>query len=128
MFTKPFAVATHKHIAELIIKHRRNTLSAQENEELNAWCNLCEENQLLFERLSGPGYDNMVELYNSLSITETGGKVRSLFPDQRRKRFITALVYAVIVMCLLFTAVAVNSIFNKEKERYKKNELVQQQA
>jgi transmembrane sensor len=128
LFTKPFAVATHKHIAELIIKHRRNTLSAQENEELNAWCNLCEENQLLFERLSGPGYDNMVELYNSLSITETGGKVRSLFPDQRRKRFITALVYAVIVMCLLFTAVAVNSIFNKEKDRYKKNELVQRQA
>src|SRR5688572_15752014 len=70
----------------------------------------------------------MVELYNSLSITETGGKVRSLFPDQRRKRFITALVYAVIVMCLLFTAVAVNSIFNKEKDRYKKKELVQRQA
>lgn len=128
MFTKPFAVATHKHIAELIIKHRRNTLSVQEKEELNAWCNLCEENQLLFERLSGPGYDNMVELYNSLSITETVGKVRPLFPGQRRKRFITALVYAAIVMCLLFTAVAVNSIFNKEKDRYKKNELVQQQA
>ncbi len=128
MFTKPFAVATHKHIAELIIKHRRNTLSLQENEELNAWCNLCEENQLLFERLSGPGYDNMVELYNSLSITETVGKVRPLFPGKRRKRFITALVYAAIVMCLLFTAVAVNSIFNKEKDRYKKNELVQQQA
>lgn len=128
MCTKPFAVATHKHIAELIIKHRRNTLSAQESEELSAWCNLSRENQLLFERLSGPGYDNMVELYNSLSITETGAKVRSLFPDQRKKRITTVIVYAVIVMCVLFTAIKVNSIFNNEKDRYKKNELVHQRA
>jgi transmembrane sensor len=118
-------VATHKHIAELIIKHRRNTLSAQEKEELEAWCNLCEENQLLFERLSGPGYDNMVELYNSLTITENGGKVKLLFPDQQRKRTATPLVYAAIIICLLFTCIAVYSIFNKEQDRNIKNVLVQ---
>jgi transmembrane sensor len=108
-------VATHKHIAELIIKHRRNSISAQEKEELEAWCNLCEENQLLFERLSGPGYENMVELYNSLTITETGAKVRPLFPNKPRKRVVTALVYAAIVICLLFTGVTVYSLLNEEE-------------
>jgi ferric-dicitrate binding protein FerR (iron transport regulator) len=119
-------VATHKHIAELIIKHRRNSISAQEKEELEAWCNLCEENQLLFERLSGPGYDNMVELYNSLTITETGGKVRPLFPDKPRKRVVTALVYAAIVICLLFTGVAVYSVLKKEQHGNNRNILVQE--
>lgn len=124
MCIKPFAVATHKHIAELIIKHRRNSISAQEIKELEAWCNLCEENQLLFERLSGPGYDNMVELYNSLTITETGGKVRSLFPDKPGKRVVTMLVYAAIVICLLLTCVAVYSVIIKEQDN-NENILVQ---
>jgi transmembrane sensor len=123
---KPFAVATNKHIAELIIKHRRNTLNAYEKEELEAWCNYSEENQLLFNRLSGPGYDNMVELYNCLSTTENNGKVRRLFPQQG-KRVVVTLVYAVIVMCVLFTAITVYSVV-REQDKNKTHVLVSEKS
>jgi transmembrane sensor len=116
-------VATHRHIAELIIKHRKNSLSAYEKEELEAWCNLCEENRLLFDRLSGPGYDNMVELYNSLTITENSGKVRRLFPPQR-KRVVVTLVYASILICVLFTGATVYSVVSKKQNRNNTNVLV----
>jgi transmembrane sensor len=114
-------VATNKHIAELIIKHRRNTLNAYEKEKLEAWCNHSEENQLLFNRLSGPGYDNMVELYNSLSTTENG-KLRRLFPRQGKR--VVKLVYAVIIICVLFTGVTVCSVMSIEQDKNKNHVLV----
>jgi ferric-dicitrate binding protein FerR (iron transport regulator) len=115
-------VATKRHIAELIIKHRRSSLNEYEKEELQAWCNYSEENQLLFERLSGPGYDNMVELYNSLSTTENNGKVRRLFPQQG-KRVVVTLAYAVIIICVLFTGMTVYSVVSKERDKNKNNVL-----
>lgn len=125
MCIKPFAVATNRHIAELIIKHRKNSLSAYEKEELETWCDHSEENQLLFDRLSGPGYDNMVELYNSLSTTENDVPVRQLFPQQR-KRVVVAMVYASIIICLLFAGMAVYSVVSKQRDKNKNNTLVQQ--
>lgn len=125
MCIKPFAVATNKHIAELIIKHRKNSLSAYEKEELETWCYHSEENQLLFDRLSGPGYDNMVELYNSLTTTENNVPVRQLFAPQRRKRVVVAMVYVCIIMCLLFAGIAVYSVVSKERDKNKNNTLAQ---
>jgi len=119
---KPFTVATNKHIAELIIKHRRNTLSTYEKEELEAWCYYSEENQLLFDRLSGPGYENMVELYNSLSTTENDVRGRQQF-FQHKKRVIVAMVYAAIIICMLCAGVAVYSVVSKEQDRNKNNVL-----
>lgn len=125
MCIKPFAVATNKHIAELIVKHRKNVLSAYEKEELETWCDHSEENQLLFDRLSGPGYDNMVELYNSLTTTENNVPVRQLLPQQR-KRVVLAMVYMSIIICLLFAGMAVYSVVRKESDKNKNNTLVQQ--
>lgn len=125
MCIKPFAVATNRHIAELIIKHRKNSLSAYEKEELETWCDHSEENQLLFDRLSGPGYDNMVELYNSLATTENNIPVRQLFPPQR-KRVVVAMVYVSIIICLLFAGMAVYSVVSKQRDKNKNNTLVQQ--
>jgi len=99
-------VATHKYIAELIVKHRRNILSDQERQELQAWCGLCEENQLLFERLNREAYhtDSLVEFYSE-AINEERGKVRPLFPRQRRQRYVMGITYVVIILCLLFTGI-----------------------
>jgi len=119
---KPFTVATNKHIAELIIKHRRKTLSENEKEELEAWCYYSEENQLLFDRLCGPGYDNMVELYNRLSTTENDVRGRQQF-FQHKKRVIVAMVYAAIIICMLCAGVAVYSVVSKEQDRNKNNVL-----
>ena len=91
-------MATTKHIAELIVKHRRNTLTRHEQQELEAWCNLCEENRLLFEHLNGKGY--------SAAIHEEGGKVKQLFPRQRKQRYVTAITYTVIIVCLMLTGIA----------------------
>jgi ferric-dicitrate binding protein FerR (iron transport regulator) len=108
-------VATHKHIAELIVKHRRNTLSDHERQELEAWCGLCEENQLLFERLNRQAHhtDNLVELYSEV-IDEERGKVRPLFPRQKRRRYITAITYMAMIVCLLFTGIALYSGWQKD--------------
>jgi ferric-dicitrate binding protein FerR (iron transport regulator) len=116
-------VATNKHIAELIIKYRKNSLSPYDKEELDVWCDHSEENQLLFDRLSGPGYDNMVELYNSLSTTENNGLVRQMLPQQR-KRVVMALAYASIVICLLFAGMAVYSDVSEERDKNINNVLV----
>ncbi|HUP11650.1 MAG TPA: hypothetical protein VM187_05550, partial [Niastella sp.] len=105
-------MATKQHIAELIIKYRKNLLSAYEKEELEAWRDHSKENQLHFERLSGPGYDNMVELYNSLSTTENNSRGWQL-PAQQRKRMVVTLVYASIIICLLFAGMAVYSVVSK---------------
>ncbi|MCS3795727.1 FecR family protein [Niastella sp. OAS944] len=115
-------MATNRHIAELIIKHRKNSLSAYEKEELETWCDHSEENQLLFDRLSGPGYDNMVELYNSLATTENNVAVW----QPQRKRVVVAMVYMSIIICLLFAGMAVYSVFSKQRDRNKRNTLVQQ--
>jgi transmembrane sensor len=119
---KPFTVATNKHIAGLIIKHRRNTLSEYEKEELEAWCYYSEENQLLFDRLSGPGYDNMVELYNCLSTTENDDRGRQQF-FQHKKRVMVVMVYTAIIICMLCAGVAVYSVVSKERDKNKNNVL-----
>jgi transmembrane sensor len=108
VYQTPVAVATNKHIADLIVRYRRNTLNEQEKEELEAWCNLCEENQLLFNRLNDAGEATgaLVELYSE-SINEEGGKIRHMFPDQQNQRFITTIKYAVIAIVLVLTGVAV---------------------
>jgi ferric-dicitrate binding protein FerR (iron transport regulator) len=119
-------VATHKHIAELIIKHRRNSIDYHERQELEAWCNLCEENRLLFERLSRQGYntDNLLELY-STAIDEERGKVRMLFPRRGRQRLVTFITYTAIIICLLLSGFTLYSILNKTQ---RENVLVESQA
>ena len=66
MYQTPVAVATNKHIADLIVRYRRNTLNEEEKAALEAWCNLCEENQLLFNQLNDAGETTgaLVELYS----------------------------------------------------------------
>jgi transmembrane sensor len=114
---KPFAVATHKHIAELIVKHRRNSLTHHERQELEAWCNLCEENRLLFEHLTSKGYN--------AAIHEERGMVKELFPRQRKQRYVTAITYTVIIICLLLTGIA---LYLLSKEGGKKDAAKNHQA
>ena len=101
-------MATHKHIAELIVKHRRNSLTHHEQQELEAWCNLCEENRLLFEHLTSKGY--------SAAIHEESGKVKPLFPRQRRQPYVTAITYTVIIVCLMLTGIALY-LLSKESSK-----------
>jgi transmembrane sensor len=77
-------VATNKHIADLILRCHKKTLNEREKEELEAWCNLCEENQLLFNRLTDTANDKspLVELYSE-AITEEGGRIMQMFPNQQ---------------------------------------------
>lgn len=112
MYQTPVAVATYKHIAELIVKHRKNALNEQEKEELEAWCNQNEENRALFNRLNDRQYvtDSLDELHNA-GITEEGGKLRHMFP-QRRQRISVMIQYAVIVTGLLFSGLALYSLVN----------------
>jgi ferric-dicitrate binding protein FerR (iron transport regulator) len=93
-------LATYKHIAKLIVKHRKNTLSEQEKEELETWRNLSIDNQLLFNRLNDKEYvsEKLEELY-SVNINEEWGKIRHMFPRRNRQPIIK---YAAIVAGLLF--------------------------
>ncbi|THU40630.1 DUF4974 domain-containing protein [Niastella caeni] len=111
-------MATYKHIPELIVRYRRNTLNEREKEELQAWCNLCEENQLLFNRLhdAGDATGTLVELYSE-AINEEGGKVRQMFPDRKKRRFVTVIMYAAIVIGLLLTGLTVYSILNRGHDK-----------
>jgi ferric-dicitrate binding protein FerR (iron transport regulator) len=106
-------VATNKHIADLIMRYRRSTLNEQEKKELEAWCNLCEENQLLFNRLNDAGEvsGSLVELYSE-SIDEEGGKIRQMFPTQQKQCINTAIKYTAIVTGLLLISMGVYSLLN----------------
>ncbi|MBO9205003.1 MULTISPECIES: FecR family protein [Niastella] len=109
-------MATHKQIADLIGKHRSNTLNEQEKQELEAWCELCDENRRMFERLNSQGFvaGILLELYNS-GITAEGGKIRLMFPHQRKRTFIRALQMVAIIMGLLLTGVTVYSLLHRNR-------------
>jgi len=98
-------LATYKHIAKLIVKHRKNTLSEQEKEELETWRNLSIDNQLLFNRLNDKEYvsEKLEELY-SVNLNEEWGKIRQMFPRKNRQPIIR---YAAIVAGLLFVGTVV---------------------
>jgi transmembrane sensor len=115
VYQTPVAVATNKHIANLIVRYRSNTLNEREKEELEAWCNLCEENQLLFNRLN-EAREVSGALYSE-AINEEGGKVKHMFPTQQKLRFITALMYAAIVTGLVLTGLAVYSILTRNHNK-----------
>jgi len=102
---------THKHIAELIDRHRSNSLSERERQALQAWIDLCEDNRMLFERLKSQGFvsDILLELY-STGINEEGAKIRLMFPHQRQQPFLRALQIVAIIMGLLLTGIAVYAL------------------
>jgi transmembrane sensor len=127
VYQTPVAVATNKYISDLIVRYRRNALNEREKEELEAWCNLCEENQLLFNRLNNAGEvtDTLFEL-SSEAINEEGGKIRHMFPDQQNQRFKKVIKYTAIVTGLLFTGLAVYSILNMNHN--KKSAVIDSQA
>ena len=104
-------MATYKHIAKLIVKHRKNTLSEQEKEELETWRNLSIDNQLLFNRLNDKEYvsEKLEELY-SVNVNEEWGKIRQMFPQKNRQPIIK---YAAIVAGLLFIGAVVFMITRK---------------
>jgi len=110
-------VATYTYIAELIVKHRRNTLNEGEKKELEAWCDESEENRVLFNRLTDPEYvtNSPDDLYSG-TITGDGGKLRRMFP-QRRHRISVFIQYAVIVTGLLFSGLAVYSLINEKHNK-----------
>ena len=118
MCIKPYSVATLKHIAELIGKHRSNSLNEREVQELQAWCDLCYENRMLFERLKSQGFvsDILLELY-STGVNEDGAKIRLMFPHQRKQPFIRTLKFVAIIMGLLLTGIAVYSLLHQNRDK-----------
>jgi len=118
LYIKPFAVATHKHIADLIGKHRSNSLKEHDKQELQAWCDQCEENRLLFERLKGLGVvsDILLELY-STGIPEDRGKIRLMFPHKSKQRFMRVLKYVAIVTGLLLTVITVYALLHRNRDK-----------
>jgi ferric-dicitrate binding protein FerR (iron transport regulator) len=110
-------VATHKHIAGLILRQRRNLLNELEKEELEAWCNLCEENRLLFDRLNkqDAATESLLELY-STAIND-GGKVRQLFPDRHKKRPTKVIKYAAIITSILLAGITLYSLLHKRSDK-----------
>lgn len=111
-------MATHKHIAELIDRHRRNCLTTCERQELQAWIDLSEENRILFERLKSQGFlsDILLELY-STGINEGKAKIRLMFPHQRQQPFLRALQIAAIIISLLLTGIAVYSLQHRNRDK-----------
>ena len=111
-------MATHKHIAELIGKHRSNSLNEREVQELQTWCNLCDENRRLFERTKSQGFvsDILLELY-STGTNEEGAKIRLMFPHQRQQPFIRTLKFVTIILGLLLTGVAVYSLLHQTRDK-----------
>lgn len=107
-------MATHKHIAGLILRHRRNLLNEQEKQELEAWCNLCEENRLLFDRLKKQGAvtENLLELYSTAIVK--GGKIRQLFPGHDKKRLTRVIRNAAIITGILLAGVTMYTILHKK--------------
>ena len=95
-------MAYYKHIANLIARHRRNDLNDQEKEELEAWRNLNNDNQLLFNRLNDSDHvlQKLGELH-SVDPNEEWGIIRQMFPRNRRKRTVTVLKYAAVITVLL---------------------------
>jgi transmembrane sensor len=111
-------LATYKHIAELIGRHRSNSLNEHERQELQAWVDLCDENRILFERLKSQGFvsDILLELY-STGINEEGAKIRLMFPHQRQRPFVRALQMVAIIIGLLLTGIAVYSLLHRNREK-----------
>jgi len=111
-------VATHKHIAGLIGKHRSNTLNEREERELQAWCDLCDENRMLFERLKNQGFvsDILLELY-STGISEEGGKIRLMFPNQQQHPLLRTLKFVAIIIGLLLTGLTVYSLLHQNRNK-----------
>ena len=114
----PSQLATHKHIATLIGRYRSNTLNERERQELQAWCDLCDENRRLFERLKSQGFvsDILLELY-STGINEEGGKIRLMFPHQRQRPFIRTLQFVAIIMGLLLSGITVYSLLHQNRDK-----------
>src|SRR2546430_1229911 len=81
-----------RHIADLLIKHRQNTLSEEENKELQSWI---DQNQQLFEELSSDQiFKELGEDYlsnnsilttakNSISATREAAQITSEAPARK---------------------------------------------
>lgn len=112
-------MATHKQIAELIGRYRSNSLTGHEEQELQAWCDQCEENRKLFERLKSQGFvsDILLELY-STGIPEEEGKVRLMFPLTVKQRIVRILKLVAIIAGLLLTGITVYVLLlpNRDKK------------
>lgn len=110
-------MATNKLIVDLIVRYQKNTLNEREKEELEAWCNLCEENQLLFSRVNDAANNKspLVELYSE-AINEEGGKIRHMFPQQKQ-RIRSVMKYTAIVTGLLLAGMAVYSILGMGQDK-----------
>jgi ferric-dicitrate binding protein FerR (iron transport regulator) len=111
-------VATHKQIAELIGKYRSNSLTEHEKQALKAWCDRCEENRRLFERLKSQGFvsDILLELY-SAGIPEEEGKLRLMFPHQGKKHVVRILKYVAIITGLLLTCITVYILLHRSRDK-----------
>jgi ferric-dicitrate binding protein FerR (iron transport regulator) len=111
-------VATHKQIAELIAKYRSSSLTEQEKLELQAWCDQYEENQILFDRLKSQGFvaDILLELY-STGIPEEEGKVKLMFPRQKKKRIVRGLKLMAVITGLLLTGITVYSLLHRNRDK-----------
>jgi ferric-dicitrate binding protein FerR (iron transport regulator) len=111
-------LATYKHIAKLIVKHRRNTLNEQEKEELEKWRNLSNDNQLLFSRLNDTDYvsERLEELY-SVDVDEEWGKIRQMFPPTGKQRVLKVLKYAAMVAGVFFIGATVFYLIRKNSNK-----------
>ncbi|OQP52023.1 hypothetical protein A4H97_25750 [Niastella yeongjuensis] len=111
-------MATLKHIAKLIGRHRNDSLNERERRELQAWCDLCDENRMLFERLSNQCLVSniLLELY-STGINEEGAKIRLMFPHKKQRPFLRALQLVAIIMGLLLTGIAVYSLLHRNRDK-----------
>lgn len=111
-------MATHKQIAELIGRYRSNSLTGHEEQELQAWCDQCEANRKMFERLKSQGFvsDILLELY-STGIPEEEGKVRLMFPPTRKQRIVRSLKLVAIVAGLLLTGITVYILLHRNRDK-----------
>jgi transmembrane sensor len=108
LYLKFTTLATYKHIASLIVKHRNNELTDKERQELDEWCALSEKNRMLFERLNDEAYLSLKrKRLNSIDIDAQWEKISSRLPVKKPHLLRTlftgwraAAVAAGIVVCL----------------------------
>lgn len=98
-------MATYKHIASLIVKHRNNELTDKERKELEEWCALSEKNQMLFDRLNDEAYLSLKrKRLNSIDIDAQWEKISARLPAKKRTSWQILITHwkaaAVIIMLL----------------------------
>lgn len=93
------------HIADLIFRHIRGTLSDAESAQLRQWLDASEENRALFQKLSDKeSYKTKAQLYKRFERLQNYTQIHKQINRQRRQRLFFFVSTAAAVLLLVVSA------------------------